>query len=277
MKIILSRKGFDSSNGGKFSPIFSDGSMLSLPIPGKDISADNIDYNDLHFNNTKVSHILKDLGYNADKNSNYCHLDPDLDAKRRLLPIKNWKPAFGQTNQAAGYLKNCKVEPGDLFLFFGNFKHVEYKNNKYSYVKKSSIKNNPYMGNPLQIIWGYMQIGEIITNPSKIKEYYWHPHACNKRLAEKNNTLFIPAERLSFAPLMPGHGLFNYNEKRVLTNLGASRACWKYNPAYDVDNLVMTNRKNSSKIQNQIYYAGIWQEIVLKDNSVTNTWAKSIF
>jgi hypothetical protein len=35
MKIILSRKGFDSSSGGVPSPIFSDGDMLSLPIPDR--------------------------------------------------------------------------------------------------------------------------------------------------------------------------------------------------------------------------------------------------
>ena len=34
MKVILSRKGFDSSNGGYPSPIFPDGQITSLPIPG---------------------------------------------------------------------------------------------------------------------------------------------------------------------------------------------------------------------------------------------------
>ena len=33
MKLVLSRKGFDSSSGGVPSPIFADGTMLSLPIP----------------------------------------------------------------------------------------------------------------------------------------------------------------------------------------------------------------------------------------------------
>lgn len=33
MKLILSRKGFDSSVGGVASPIFSSGRLLSLPIP----------------------------------------------------------------------------------------------------------------------------------------------------------------------------------------------------------------------------------------------------
>ena len=33
MKIILSRKGFGASYGGKLSPIFPDGTLYSLPIP----------------------------------------------------------------------------------------------------------------------------------------------------------------------------------------------------------------------------------------------------
>lgn len=36
MKIILSRKGFDSANGGIVSPIFEDGTMVSFPIPSDD-------------------------------------------------------------------------------------------------------------------------------------------------------------------------------------------------------------------------------------------------
>ena len=36
MKIILSRKGFDSANGGIVSPIMEDGTLVSFPIPSKD-------------------------------------------------------------------------------------------------------------------------------------------------------------------------------------------------------------------------------------------------
>ena len=46
MKVILSRKGFDSQYGGMPSPILPDGTMLSLPIPSKD---DNIKYSDLNY------------------------------------------------------------------------------------------------------------------------------------------------------------------------------------------------------------------------------------
>jgi hypothetical protein len=43
MKIILSRKGFDSAYGGYPSPILPSGEMVSLPIP----SDDAIRYSDL--------------------------------------------------------------------------------------------------------------------------------------------------------------------------------------------------------------------------------------
>ena len=51
MKVILSRKGFDSANGGIASPIFEDGTMLSFPIPSKDHDKDKIAYEELTCNN----------------------------------------------------------------------------------------------------------------------------------------------------------------------------------------------------------------------------------
>ena len=50
MKVILSRKGFDSANGGIASPIFEDGTMLSFPIPSKDHDKDKIAYEELTCN-----------------------------------------------------------------------------------------------------------------------------------------------------------------------------------------------------------------------------------
>ena len=53
MKIILSRKGFDSSNGGCPSPILPDGTLLSMPIPSNDrdtyetLSCRGVNYADL--------------------------------------------------------------------------------------------------------------------------------------------------------------------------------------------------------------------------------------
>ena len=47
MKVVFSRKGFDSQYGGMPSPILSDGTLLSLPIPSKE---DNTKYAGLTWN-----------------------------------------------------------------------------------------------------------------------------------------------------------------------------------------------------------------------------------
>ena len=279
MKVILSRKGFDSANGGIPSPIFEDGTMLSFPIPSKDHNMDKISYNELTCNGVLLNKILKDLGYSGDE---CCHLDPDLDSTRRVVPVKGWKPAFGQINQSASYLINNQIVSGDLFLFFGNFRHVVESSGEYKFARRNKNSEDPYYGREMQAIWGYLQVGEIISEAKKQKEFFWHPHACNKRILGNNNLIFTAAEHLSFAPDMPGCGIFSYNEKRVLSMPGKPKATWNKEKAYDVDNINEINnrkskRKNSAKDPEGIYYAGIWQELVLKDNKDSENWAKSIF
>ena len=51
-KLSLSRKGFDSSYGGCPSPIFPDGTIYSLPIPGDDYAA--VHYGDLDHGNVNI-------------------------------------------------------------------------------------------------------------------------------------------------------------------------------------------------------------------------------
>ena len=280
MKVILSRKGFDSANGGIASPIFEDGTMLSFPIPSKDHDKDKIAYEELTCNKILLNELLENLGYKGDK---YCHLDPDLDSTRRVVSVKGWKPAFGQINQSASYLINNQIVRGDLFLFFGNFRHIVKSHGKYKFVHRNKNSADPYYGKEMQIIWGYLQVEEIVSDPKEQEKFFWHPHACEKRLfKEKNNLIFTAAERLSFAPKMPGYGIFSYDKKRVLTMPGKTKATWKKQKAYDVDNINKTNnrdnkRKNSAKDPGGIYYAGIWQELVLKDNKDSENWAKSMF
>lgn len=273
MKVILSRKGFDSANGGIVSPVFPNGKMLSFPIPSKDIEKDCIKYSDLCFDGIGLDELLRNLGYSFEKNSEYCHLDPDLDKSRRKSEIEGWTAAFGQINQAAGYLNNQEVEEGDLFLFFGNFRHIKMINGVYRYARKSKDATSDYYGKPFQAIWGYMQVERKIIEPNEIMEYRWHPHACTKRNdpngRDKNNTLYIPRRTLSFRPDLPGYGLFDFDEKRVLTMKGKNKATWKYNAAYDVD-----TRKNCVKDGEGIYYSGIWQELVLEN---AESWAESLF
>ena len=88
MKVILSRKGFDSTNGGIVSPIFEDGTMISFPIP----SYDKDTYEELQYEGIPYSEILSDLNY---KGGMHCHVDPDLDQNRRIHKIDGWESAFG--------------------------------------------------------------------------------------------------------------------------------------------------------------------------------------
>ena len=266
MKVILSRKGFDSSNGGIVSPIFEDGTMLSFPIPSQDRDR----FCDLQYKGTFYTEILSDLHY---KGYPFCHVDPDLDQSRRTNTIEKWVPAFGQIDAAATYLKNIGIKAGDLFLFFGNFHHVKQENGHYEYVRKSG---SFYKDNDIQAIWGYLQIGKIIDDSAEQELFWWHPHAREERRKNKTNVIFIAAETLSFDESKPGAGLLNYDLKRVLTLENSNKATWINNPVYDVEH-VLSKRKNTAKNPTEgIYYAGIWQELGLAESEDCTNWARSI-
>lgn len=107
MKIIFSRKGFDSSAGGGPSPIV-DGRTLSLPIPDSaGISRTSFAALGLDEHARRASRG-KLLGTNA------CHNDPMFLPNNRAL--------LGQCGAAQTHLVNNKVGEGDLFLFFGLFR-----------------------------------------------------------------------------------------------------------------------------------------------------------
>ena len=266
MKIILSRKGFDSANGGIVSPIMEDGTLLSFPIPSNDKDT----FDDLMYCNHSYTKILADLKY---KGKPTCHIDPDLSMDRRKTAIDGWRPIFGQVNSSALYLKNTvEVKPGDLFLFFGNYHKVRYIDGKYQYTKKTG---DFYSDSDLQMIWGYLQIGEIITDCETQKKYSWHPHSIEDRIKENTNVMFVASDKLSFNEKLPGSGMLTFREDRVLTAPNCNKATWVKRSVYDVDS-VIGNRKNSSKIADGIYYAGIWQELGLKETPKCEEWAKSI-
>ncbi len=266
MKVILSRKGFDSSNGGIVSPIFEDGTMISFPIPSKDTDA----FCDLQYKGIPYSDILSDLHY---KGGGHCHMDPDLDQGRRTSAIPGWVPAFGQIDSSAAYLKNIGVKEGDLFLFFGNFHHVKKDSGHFRYIRESG---DFYLDKDIQVIWGYLQVGKIIDDPLEQKRFWWHPHAGEARRNNRTNVIFTAAERLSFDEGKPGAGLLRYDVKRVLTMKNRNKATWKKNTVYDL-NHILSSRKNAAKNPDEgIYYAGIWQELGLAESEECTEWAKSI-
>jgi len=122
MKLILSRKGFDSSWGGSPSPILPDGSMMSLPIPQRH---SGVTYGSLQLNDG-LSYLdtMRQLGISTvrcgSKNvplneGTEAHLDPDLVQEIRAR-LPGWRAAYGQVNGALSHLKTQKVGPGDIFL-----------------------------------------------------------------------------------------------------------------------------------------------------------------
>ncbi len=266
MKIILSRKGLDGDNGGCASPIMPDGTLLSIPIPSQN---DNASYSDIEWNGHNYLDILNQL--NPKKEYNKCHLDPDI-RDNRINKIPNWNPAFGQVKGAQGQLNKVGIEPGDIFLFFGWFRGVEKTANGYKYRKRNP--NDFYSGNDLQVIFGYMQIGEIITDQERIEDYYWHPHALKEYKGVANNTLYIPTERLSINPKLKGYGTLGFREDRVLTMRGKTRATWdEY--SFLAPEHTAGNRKNSAK-GDGLYYAGIWQELVVYESEELLDWVRRI-
>jgi hypothetical protein len=260
MKIILSRKGFDSSSGGCTNPIMPDGTLLSLPIPEKNTL---VKYGDLQYGGHTYKKILEGLRPCGIFES--CHLDPDIRDGIHKNPIKGWRAAFGQRDSALSYLRNAKVTVGDLFLFFGVFRKTEYYNDSIRFKKGEK---------PVQIVFGYMQIGGILDTPKDIARYYWHPHATNKHYNKDKNTIYLPSEKLSFCPSFPGYGIFSYRPDRILTKSGENAATWKEH-GFLMPHNIMGDRKNSSK-GGGVYYAGQWQELVLKPSVKVEKWAKNL-
>ncbi|GAA4642981.1 hypothetical protein GCM10023115_09410 [Pontixanthobacter gangjinensis] len=164
MKIIFSRKGFDSAAGGGASPIV-DGCPISLPIPSGGHSATT--YGDLG---------LAELASQASRGKigvdDFCHHDPMFTAAGQCL--------FGQCSAAQTHLVNQGVGIGDIFLFFGLYREEA-------------------TGAPHHRIFGYQRIEEIVdlascTNERRTEfKRLGHPHAIG--MHAKNDVIYVGAGR----------------------------------------------------------------------------------
>ena len=126
---------------------------------------------------------------------------------------------------------------GDLFLFFGVFRKTERFNDTIRFVKGEK---------PVQIIYGYVQIGSILDKPDEIAEYKWHPHAIGKHYNVNNNALYLPSDKLSLCPSLRGYGILSYRANRVLTKPNENAAIWEEH-SFLMQQNVIGNRKNCSK------------------------------
>ena len=227
MKVILSRKGFDSCYGGYPSPILPDGRMISLPIPS---SEDSICYKDLKIQNKNLYELMRELFSKIKINGKWvelteqttCHLDPDI-YHFLIDRDKEWTPLFGQCKAAQSHLENKNVTEGDLFLFFGSFRKTKYDRENRGKLGFDSEDREKH------IIFGYFQIGKIIKVNEGTKLPRWmlyHPHTIRERRKVKNNTIYVARKRLSWNSSLPGAYFFNYSKNLVLTKEGCPKSYW---------------------------------------------------
>ncbi len=189
---------------------------------------------------------MKQLGIKKFE-SKFVHHDPDINPLVLKNRHRDWRGLFGQSSNAQSHLRNKGVKLGDLFLFFGWFRDVVKTSNGYKFVS----------GTDRHIIWGYLQVDEI-QRIEPNKEYQeWkrgHPHYYYRNRVQ--NTGYIARNNLSFAPHLPGYGVFDYKDSLVLTCPGQmKRSIWKFpryfHPSYGTK--VSHHEKLFDKLNNPIW------------------------
>lgn len=107
MKIVFSRKGFDSASGGGPSPIVK-GRAMSLPIP------DSCGVSRTTYGNLGLGGHAKRASRGRLAGRHHCHNDP--------MFLEDGRAMLGQCGAAQTHLERQGVGPGDLFVFFGLFR-----------------------------------------------------------------------------------------------------------------------------------------------------------
>ena len=170
MRIVFSRKGFDSASGGGPSPIV-DGQPISLPIPAG--AASRTSYDDLG-----LGKLARAASRGQVTGKALCHHDPMfLDGERGVL---------GQCSGAQTHLARHGVGAGDLFVFFGLFRAEGEK--------------------PHHRIYGYLQVEEVVALAQGVPEDLLaldFPHALALHASNRNDTAYrgkgVVAQRASEA------------------------------------------------------------------------------
>jgi hypothetical protein len=223
MRIVLSRKGFDSAAGGVASPIFPSGALWSLPIPELTASNHATRYGAIRYDGQSLGEIITQLTNERIGPASLVHLDPDL--RRESLPRQpSWQPLFGQAAAAESHLQGQGVGPGDVFLFFGWFRRIEQRGERYHYVKDAPDQH---------VIFGWLQIEQRLPVSDRAAIPAWamyHPH-CQGMPYSATDSLYIATDRLTLGGRAwdrPGAGVFRcYDARLCLTTPEAKRSLWR--------------------------------------------------
>lgn len=207
MRVIFSRKGFDSRAGGVPSPIIN-GHFISLPIPAAVRSATT-------YERLGLGKIVEDLTGRRIGARQLCHDDPDFRFG-----------ALGPGGAARGHLERQGVGAGDLFLFWGLFRQAEKIANGYRYVRSARKEH---------WLFGWLQVAKVIALGEdgswfvrKHPELARHPH-CRPGWGA-HNTLYVATKRVRVGGRtlnVPGAGIFpEAREMLRLTARGENRSLW---------------------------------------------------
>lgn len=299
-KIVLSRKGFDSSSGGSSSPIFPDGRILSLPIPAPTrYPRSSKRFLDVFWDGRSLAPLLDCLS--KVRKESWCHLDPDL--RTEAIPRQpDWRPTYGQVDGEQTHLCKLGVGQGDLFLFFGTFRRVEESCSG----GWCCVRTAP----EVHMLFGWLQVHEVLSLRTDadfdrtLCKYPWlseHPHLHGSFKEQHhslrklpNNTVYVSTPRLNIAGLdLPGGGVFQNEDGRIIltdpeeVEKGAScrRSYWRlpewFWPADGCSRIsrkVKMRRRNAPWIH--VDSGGRGQEFVVEVDGIretANEWVRRLF
>lgn len=188
MKLVLSRKGFDTSAGGGPSPVLPDGTMASLPVPEQPAFAEgSVPYDAVAVvPGWTAARLARALGADDAVVVAGAHLDPDLDAAARPRST-GWRPSFGQAGAAAAHLANQGVGVGDTFVFWGLFRHAVVAGGTATWDRSRR---------PFHAVFGWLTVGAVLHPARAGDAPTWtahHPHVAAP--GRNANTLYVAADR----------------------------------------------------------------------------------
>lgn len=287
MKVVLSKKGVDSSNCNSPLILPNNGEVMTFfPIS----SLERCDFKiceklSSKFNvellskkgNSKFYYYVSSNDLNKELKPAF-HIDPQLENYFDKEYNDKFLANFGPKN-------NLKLEIGDIILFFGWYKGED--------------------GKEKNVIFGYMQVGEIITlarDKNKVVKIYMgledntlkkettknslednfpflnnQPHWIRFWSGESDSeTIYIAKDKCDFNQNINGFGFLKYDDKLVLTKEKAkSKGEWKVER---LKNIEITNYNKAKFDENgcaDFVKNGFGQEFIMESTNAYN-WAKGL-
>jgi hypothetical protein len=195
--------------------------MLSLPIPDP---GDEIRFHDLRVDDRSLLDVMRELGFTSYDERSRCHLDPDINRRLCARP-PGWRGLFGQIGQALSHLQNEGVDAGDVFVFWGRFRHTTQT--------RHGLR---FDGAPFHAIYGYLEVACILDCAAG-ERVAWaprYPHFSSYRAGQRRR-VFVAADHFRDTRLA-GSGVFTYSDVLRLTDpAAASASMWRLPEAFHPD------------------------------------------